>query len=63
MSVYVDIDDALATIARKHLRLSTLQARNSDSLDFHEHAVWSIEAALRDAFALGQQHARTEPRK
>jgi hypothetical protein len=29
-------------IAKKHLRLETLETRNSDSLDFKEQAVWDI---------------------
>ena len=40
-------------IARKHLGLTTLEARNSDSLDFHDLAVWSIEAALKAAYDAG----------
>jgi len=35
----------------------TLETRNSDSLDFHETAVWSIKEALQQAFELGRQTA------
>ena len=48
---------ALEQIARKHLGIDTLASRNSDRLDFHDHAVWSIEAALKAAFNAGQQAA------
>ena len=37
-------DTTLAEIAAKHLHLETLETRNSDSLDFHDMAVWSIKA-------------------
>jgi site-specific DNA-adenine methylase len=42
-------------IARQHLHIETLQARHADRLDFHEVAVWSIEAALKAAFEAGQK--------
>jgi hypothetical protein len=45
----------LAQIARQHLHIETLQARHADRLDFHEVAVWSIEAALKAAFEAGQK--------
>ncbi|MDP3652405.1 MAG: hypothetical protein Q8R67_12055 [Rhodoferax sp.] len=45
----------LEQIARKHLGLETLEERNSDQLDFHDLAVWSIEAALQEAFEAGKQ--------
>lgn len=44
-------------IARRHLRIETLQQQKSDRLDFHEVAVWSIEAALQAAFEAGKQSA------
>ena len=47
----------LMEIAVKHFRLETLETRNSDGLDFHEVAVWSIRAALEAAFAAGQAAA------
>lgn len=45
----------LTQIAQKHLKLETLQERKSDRLDFHDLAVWSIEAALQAAFEAGKQ--------
>jgi hypothetical protein len=47
----------LTQIAQKHLRLETLETRKSDSLDFHDLAVWSIEAALKAAFEAGKEAA------
>jgi hypothetical protein len=44
---------AVAEIARRHLRLDTLETRNSDALDFHDLAVWSIRNALLAAYAAG----------
>ena len=36
-------------IAKRHLFVETLDTRNSDGLDFHDIAVWSIRAALIEA--------------
>ena len=47
----------LEQIAQKHLGVSTLKTQLSDSLDFHDLAVWSIEAALKAAFEAGKQTA------
>lgn len=48
------IDQTLTEIAAKHLGLETLEARNSDSLDFSEQGVWGIKDALAAAYAAGQ---------
>lgn len=48
-----DIDQLLAEIAKKHLNLETLETRNSDSLDFHDVAVWSLKEALQEAYEAG----------
>lgn len=48
----------LFDIAEKHLNLETLEAQNSDSLDFREHAVWAIKAALEAAYKAGQAAAQ-----
>jgi hypothetical protein len=48
----------LMEIAARHFRLETLETRNSDGLDFHDVAVWSIRAALEAAFAAGQAATR-----
>ena len=45
----------IADIAKSHLHLETLETRNSDGLDFHEMAVWSIKAALEAAHEAGRQ--------
>ena len=42
-------DQLLTEIAKKHLSLETLETRNSDSLDFHDMAVWAIKDALQEA--------------
>ena len=47
------IDTILTLIAQKHLGIDTLQTRSSDSLDFHETAVWCIRSALEAAFKAG----------
>lgn len=48
---------AINRIAREVLGLETLEARNMDSLDFHEHAVWSIKEALERAYEAGRKAA------
>jgi len=45
----------LEEIARRHLGLETLATRNSDSLDFHDMAVWSMRAALEAAYEAGRR--------
>lgn len=55
------IAEVLESIARKHLRIETLECRSSDSLDFHEVSVWGVEAALQAAFEAGQKAAKQEP--
>ena len=47
------IDQLLTEIAKKHLSLETLETRNSDSLDFHDVAVWSLKEALQEAYESG----------
>ena len=49
------IDQLLTEIAKNHLNLETLETRNSDSLDFHDVAVWAIKDALQDAYEAGKQ--------
>jgi phage terminase Nu1 subunit (DNA packaging protein) len=48
------IDQLLTEIAKKHLSLETLETRNSDSLDFHDVAVWSLKEALQEAYEAGK---------
>lgn len=47
------VDELLAAIAKKHLAVDTLETRNSDRLDFHDVAVWSVRAALLSAYQAG----------
>lgn len=54
-----DLDRTLAEIAEQHLGIETLEEQHSDSLDFHEVAVWDVRAALAAAYAAG---AATTPR-
>ncbi|MFH2074931.1 MAG: hypothetical protein ABIJ57_06225 [Pseudomonadota bacterium] len=44
---------AAAEIARRHLQIECLDTRNSDGLDFHDVAVWSVRDALVAAFEAG----------
>lgn len=48
--------DALFTqIAQQHLNIETLVTRKSDSLDFHDVAVWSVKDALEAAYEAGRK--------
>jgi len=47
------LDQPFAAIAREHLNIKTLLPRRSDALDFHNVAVWQVEAALKAAFDAG----------
>lgn len=48
-------DAILMQIAERHLFLETLETRNWDRLDFHEHAVWAVRSALEAAFEAGRR--------
>lgn len=50
----IDVDAELASIARRTLQIPTLEARNSDRLDFHEVSVWGLLSALRLAYRTSQ---------
>lgn len=47
------LETLLAEIAQQHLGIETLQTRRSDSLDFHDVAVWCVRDALEAAFKAG----------
>jgi len=46
-------EKAIAEIARRILRIETIETRNSDALDFHDLAVWNIREALEAAYEAG----------
>ena len=47
----------IAEIAKRVLGLETLEARESDALDFHELAVWTVKRALEEAYEAGRRDA------
>ena len=49
------IENLLTQIAQTHLGIQTLEIRNSDSLDFHDVAVWSLRDALAAAYKAGAE--------
>jgi hypothetical protein len=51
------LNQLMTEIAQQHLLLETLETRHSDSLDFHDLAVWQIKSALKAAFEAGRQDA------
>lgn len=55
------LEQLLQSITDEHLFISTLNTRNSDSLDFHDVSVWGVKAALLAAFEAGQAHAKQTP--
>ena len=56
------IDTILTLIAQKHLGIETLKTRNSDSLDFHDTAVWCLKDALEAAFKAGVELGASSPK-
>jgi hypothetical protein len=52
------VEALLAAIAKEQLHIDTLETRNSDSLDFHDVAVWSVKAALDAAYRAGLAAAK-----
>lgn len=48
-----DTRRVIEQIACQHLGFETLDERKSDSLDFRDVSVWSVEAALRAAYEAG----------
>jgi len=54
---------AIEKIAREILDLETLETRRSDSLDFHDIAVWEIRKALEAAFKAGQTQTNNKKEK
>jgi hypothetical protein len=43
---------------KKILDLDTLETRNSDSLDFHDLAIWQIKEALETAYNAGKKESK-----
>ena len=54
------MDKAIEEIAKELLSIDTLETRLSDSMDFHDCAVWQIKKALEEAWCCGYNIARTE---
>ena len=54
------LDELFAAIAREKLGIATLETQRSDSLDFHDVAVWSVKAALEAAYRAGLAAAKEE---
>ena len=52
------LETLLTQIAQQHLGIETLQTRRSDSLDFHDVAVWCVRDALEAAFKAGTEEGR-----
>lgn len=56
------LEDKLTKIANKHIpelaKRKCLKAYYSDSEDFFETSVWSLEAALKAAYELGKKERR-----
>lgn len=58
------INQELTKIAKEHIvSFETFEQRWSDSLDFIETSVWSLEAALKAAYELGLKEGRKKSEK
>jgi len=51
-------EQAVEGIARRILKLETLEERKNDEHDFHELSIWTIRKALEAAYDAGRQSAR-----
>jgi hypothetical protein len=51
-------EETLRDIAQRILCVETLDTRKSDSLDFHDLAVWTLREALEAAFEAGKTASR-----
>ena len=54
----IEVDAALAAIAKRVLRIPTLVERHVDDLDFHEVSAWRLQDALREAYKAGRDAPR-----
>ena len=52
------LEHLLTQIAQSKLGIETLETRKSDSLDFHDVAVWCLRDALEAAFNAGVEQGR-----
>ena len=52
------LEQLLTQIAQSKLGIETLETRKSDSLDFHDVAVWCLREALEAAFNAGVEQGR-----
>ena len=52
------VEQLLTQIAQSKLGIETLETRKSDSLDFHDVAVWCLRDALEAAFNAGVEQGR-----
>ena len=52
------LEQLLTQIAQSKLGIETLETRKSDSLDFHDVAVWCLSDALEAAFNAGVEQGR-----
>lgn len=50
-------DAQLAALARKHLRIETIETRNSDALDFHEIDVAGLKRLMIAVYSAGYEAA------
>ncbi len=48
-------EQLIERIAKDILDIPTLKTRKSDSLDFHDCAVWQIKRALENAYKAGRK--------
>lgn len=55
-----ELSPELAAIAKRYFGTESLEARNSDSLDFRDIAVWNLRDALEAAFEAGRQSRNGE---
>ena len=55
--------DTITDIAKRNLRVETLEVRNSDQFDFYDCSIWAIANALEEAYNAGRESAIADLRK
>ena len=52
---FAEVEPVISAIAKKHLRIETLNLRGRDALDFHDVSVSSLRDALAAAYEAGRK--------
>jgi hypothetical protein len=57
MKPQITQEQILQIVKNNFYGIDTIETRNSDSLDFHDTAIWCIRSAIENAYKIGYQQA------